>query len=216
VLSSLYQVTFFKAPIALGAMISFFSLSLSCLNAGARILYTMGEHRVFPHQLGRAHPKNGTPYVALTVYVVIMFAIPTVLELVTNPVTTFGDAGTLAAFGFLLAYFLITVAAPVYLHRRGELRARNVVIAVIACLCLLVPTEGSFYPVPPFPVDIFPYLFAAYIAVGGSWLFILSRRHRGILAEIEADLEQSLEVHEQRAVPATSAATDPDGAPVIA
>jgi amino acid transporter len=39
VLSSLYGVTFFKAPISLGAMISFFSLSLSCLNAGARILY---------------------------------------------------------------------------------------------------------------------------------------------------------------------------------
>jgi amino acid transporter len=205
VLSSLYDVTFFKAPIALGAMISFFSLSLSCLNAGARILYPMAEHHVFPHQLGRAHPKNGTPHVALTVYVVIMFAIPTVLELVTNPVTTFGDAGTLAAFGFLLAYFLITIAAPVYLRRRGELRVRDVVIAVIACLCLLVPTVGSFYPVPSFPVNIFPYLFAAYIAVGGGWLFILSRRRRGILAEIEADLEQSLEVHEQRVVPGTGA-----------
>jgi amino acid transporter len=215
VLSSLYQVTFFKAPIALGAMISFFSLSLSCLNAGARILYPMGEHMVFPRQLGRAHPKNGTPHVALTAYIVIMFAIPTVLELVTDPVTTFGDAGTLAAFGFLLAYFLITIAAPVYLHRRGELRARNVVIAVIACLCLLVPTEGSFYPVPPFPVNIFPYLFAAYIAVGGSWLFILSRRRRGILAEIEADLEQSLEVHEQRATPATVTSADSGVAPVV-
>jgi amino acid transporter len=212
VLSSLYGVTFFKAPISLGAMISFFSLSLSCLNAGARILYPMAEHGVFPRQLGRAHPKNGTPHVALTVYIVIMFAIPTVLELVTNPVTTFGDAGTLAAFGFLLAYFLITIAAPVYLHRRGELRARNVVIAVIACLCLLVPTEGSFYPVPPFPVNIFPYLFAAYIAVGGGWLFILSRRRRGILAEIEADLEDSLEVHEQRAMPAaTTVAPAPAG-----
>jgi amino acid transporter len=210
VLSSVYDVTFFKAPIALGAMISFFSLSLSCLNAGARILYTMGEHKVFPHQLGRAHPKNGTPYVALTVYIVIMLAIPVVLEIVTNPVTTFGDAGTLAAFGFLLAYFLITIAAPVYLHRRGELRARNVVIAVIACLCLLVPTEGSFYPVPPYPINIFPYLFAAYIAIGGGWLFILSRRRRGILAEIEVDLEQSLEAHEQRAIPAS----DSDAAPV--
>ena len=188
VLSSLYDVTFFKAPIALGAMISFFSLSLSCLNAGARILYPMAEHGVFPHQLGRAHPKNGTPHVALTVYVVIMFAIPTVLELVTNPVTTFGDAGTLAAFGFLLAYFLITIAAPVYLHRRGELRARHVVIAVIACLCLLVPTEGSFYPVPPFPVDIFPYIFLAYIGLGCVWLYVANRRNPGILTDIASDL----------------------------
>ncbi|HMD91467.1 MAG TPA: APC family permease [Trebonia sp.] len=192
VLAQIYTVTFFKAPISLGAMISFFSLSLSCLNAGARILYPMGEHMVFPHQLGRAHPRNGTPHVAITVYVAIMFAIPTVLELVTNPLTAFGDAGTLAAFGFLLAYFLITIAAPAYLRRRGELRVRHVIIAVIACLCLLVPTIGSFYPAPPFPVNIFPYIFAAYMAVGASWLFALSRRRRGIFAEIETDLEATL------------------------
>jgi amino acid transporter len=178
----------------------------------------MGQHHVFPHQLGRAHPKNGTPHVALTVYIVIMLAIPVVLELVTNPVTTFGDAGTLAAFGFLLAYFLITIAAPVYLHRRGELRARHVAVAVIACLALLVPTEGSFYPVPPFPINIFPYLFAAYITIGASWLFILSRRRRGILAEIEADLEHTVEIHEQRAGAThfDSAVTDPDSDPAVA
>jgi amino acid transporter len=202
VLASIYHVNFFKAPIALGAMISFFSLSLSCLNAGARIIYPMGEHMVFPRHLGSAHPKNGTPHVAITVYVAIMFAIPTVLEIVTNPLTTFGDAGTLAAFGFLLAYFLITIAAPAYLRRRRELRVRNVVIAVIACLCLLVPAIGSFYPVPPFPVDIFPYIFVAYMAVGGGWLVVLSRRQRGILAQIEAHLDQSLADHEQRAIPA--------------
>jgi amino acid transporter len=206
-LSQIYNVAFFKAPISLGAMISFFSLSLSCLNAGSRIIYPMGEHMVFPGHFGKAHPKNGTPHVAITVYVTIMLAIPTVLETVTNPLTTFGDAGTLAAFGFLLAYFLITIAAPAYLRRRGELRARDVTIAVIACLCLLVPTIGSFYPVPPFPVNIFPYIFVTYMAVGGAWLFILSRRRRGILGEIEDDLDQSLAAHEQRAASATGAAT---------
>jgi amino acid transporter len=137
--------------------------------------------------------------VAITAFIVIMFAVPAVLELNTNPLTTFGDAGTLAAFGFLLAYFLITIAAPRYLARRGELRRRNVVIAVVALACLLVPTIGSFYPVPPYPVDIFPYIFLGYIAVGGTWLWAVSRRRRGILAEIEADLESSLHVHEQRA-----------------
>jgi hypothetical protein len=93
-----------------------------------------------------------------------------------------------------------------------------VAIAVIACLALLVPTEGSFYPVPPFPINIFPYLFAAYIAAGGTWLFILSRRRRGILAEIESDLEHTVEIHEQRAGAThfDSAVTDPDSDPAIA
>jgi amino acid transporter len=199
VISGIYHVSYFRIPVSLGAMVSFFSLSLSCLNAGSRIIYPMGQHRVFPRRLGSVHHRNGTPHVAITVLIVIMFAVPSVLEMNTSPLTTFGDAGTLAAFGFLLAYFLITIAAPRYLARRGELRPRNVVIAVIALGCLLVPTIGSFYPVPPYPADIFPYIFLGYIAAGGTWLWALSRRRRGILGEIEADLESSLHVHEQRA-----------------
>jgi amino acid transporter len=174
----------------------------------------MGEHDVFPRQAGKIHPKNGTPHIAITTYIVIMFLIPATLEIVTNPVTTFGDAGTLAAWGFLAAYFWISVAAPVYLKKRGELRARHVVITALACLCLLVPTVGSFYPVPPFPVDIFPYLFLAYMAIGGTWLYVAGRRHRDLFTEIEADLEATLAIHEQRAhVPAGPLAAGPEALP---
>jgi amino acid transporter len=188
-ISDIYKVSWFKAPIALGAMVSFFSLSLSCLNAGSRIVYRMGRHDVFPHASGRAHPKHQTPYVAITAFIAVMFIIPTVLQLWTNPLTTFDDAGTLAAFGFLTAYFLIAIAAPMYLKKLGELKTRNIVIAVIGFVCLLVPTIGSFYPAPPWPVWSYPYIFLGYMAVGGIWLFIRSRRQVGLLAEIEADLE---------------------------
>jgi amino acid transporter len=205
VISKIYGVSYFKIPLSLGAMVSFFSLSLSCLNAGSRIIYPMAQHLVFPRRLGRAHATNGTPHVAITVYVAIMFLVPTVLEINTNPLTTFGDAGTLAAFGFLLAYFLISIAAPVYLAKRQELRPRHIVVAVLAFLCLLVPTVGSFYPLPPYPVDIFPYIFLGYVLVGGIWLFAVSRRRRGLLAEIETDLENTLHAHEQRALPGSTA-----------
>ena len=213
VISASYGVSYFKIPLSLGAMISFFSLSLSCLNAGSRIIYPMGQHLVFPRRMGTVHARNGTPHVAITVYVLIMFAVPAVLSIFTDPLTIFGDAGTLAAFGFLLAYFLISAAAPVYLARREELRPRNVLVAILAFLCLLVPTAGSFYPVPPFPVDIFPYLFVGYLLAGALWLYVLSRRRRGILAEIETDLENTLHAHEQRAPAAgPAAAPQADGA----
>jgi amino acid transporter len=187
-LSSIYGVSFFKIPLSLAAMVSFFSLSLSCINAGARILYPMGSHAVLPGHLGRIHRSNGTPHVAITVYAILVLAIPCILEINTNPLTVFNDAGTLAAFGFLLAYFLTTVAAPVYLKKLGELRPVNVVIAVLSFLCLLVPMEGSLYPVPPSPVNLFPYIFVGYVAVGGILLLVVSRRRRGILGDIAADL----------------------------
>lgn len=204
-LAAIYGVSAFKIPISLGAMISFFGLSLTCLNAGARIMFPMAQHVVFPSPLGHVHHRNRTPHKAISTYVAVMVAIPLVLEVFTGPNTIFDDAGVLAAFGFLTAYFMISVAAPAYLRRIGELRRKHVVVAVAACVCLLVPTIGSFYPVPPFPVNIFPYIFVTYMIVGGGWLFLQKRRQPAILAEIAADLAA--------APPVPHPEPRPDGAP---
>jgi amino acid transporter len=195
-LAQAYGVGFFKIPVSIGAMVSFFSLSLSCLNAGSRIMFPMARHGIFSGHLGRAHATNRTPHVAVTVYIAMIFALPAFLMIFTNPLTAFGDAGTLAAFGFLVAYYLITVAAPMYLRKQGQLRTRDVVTAGIAVGFLLVPTVGSFYPMPAWPVILFPYIFLAYMVAGGTWLFVLNRRQPGILVDIEADLERGPEPSE--------------------
>ena len=72
--------------------------------------------------------------------------------------------------------------------------------ACVAVACLLVPTVGSFYPMPAWPVDLFPYIYLAWMAVGGGWLFFVNRRQPGILADIEADLERGPEPVEEEEV----------------
>ncbi|MGH3673378.1 MAG: APC family permease [Pseudonocardiaceae bacterium] len=188
-LAELNKVSYFALPLSLGAMISFFALSLSCLNSGARIIYPMARHSVFPARLGKVHPSNATPAAALSAYILVMFTVPAIWSTQTNVQTVFNDAGTLAAFGFLLAYFMVSVAAPMHLRKLGELKPGNVAVAVLALVFLLIPTVGSFYPLPAYPVDLFPYIFLTYLALGGAWLFIASRRRRGILGEIKTDLE---------------------------
>ena len=201
-LAKIYGVSAFRIPISLGAMVSFFGLSLTCLNAGARIIYRMASHVVLPHPLSRAHHHNQTPHVAITVYIALILTVPLLLEIFTNPLTIFDDGGTLAAFGFLLAYFLISVAAPAYLAKIGEMKTRHVVISAAAFLCLMVPTIGSFYPVPPFPVDLFPYIFVAYMALGTTWLVVANRRNPGTLKDIAADLARA---------PVVAGTSDTDG-----
>jgi amino acid transporter len=207
-LADAYHVSYLQAPISLGAMISFFSLSLSCINAGARILYPMALHGAFPHAIGNTHDRNRTPHIAIAVYTVIVFAIPSVMQVFTDPLTTFGDAGTLAAFGFLLAYFLISIAAPMYLRRRGELTTKNIAIMVLALVALLVPTVGSFYPLPPVPVRYFPYYFLAYMLIGVAWLTMLHRRDKTVLPAIEADLEATVDAHDRIAAEPAAASVD--------
>jgi len=192
-ISAAYGVSWFKVPVALGAMVSFFSLSLSCLNAGARIIFPLGGHGFLPKRLHAAHTKNMTPHVALAAYGVLILAVAIVTSATgTEPLTIFGDAGTFAAFGFLLAYFLISVAAPVYLNKLGELRRRHVGVAVLAFLCLMVPLVGSFYPAPAYPVNLFPYIFLGYMLLGAARLYWMHRTDPASLPAIQRDLERAL------------------------
>jgi hypothetical protein len=88
----------------------------------------------------------------------------------------FNDAGTLAAFGFIVAYLLVTIAAPLWLKSLGQLKPGHILIAAISLVLLLVPTIGSVYPVPPAPVKYFPYMFAAYFIIGGLWIAFRNRQ----------------------------------------
>ena len=189
-LADLTRLGFLKAPISLGAMMSFFSLTLSCLSAGARILYPMGQHGLFHTALGSAHRTNRTPHVAVSFLAALMFAVPTLMTLFGIAVAdAFGYVGTLGAFGFLAAYFLISIAAPVYLRRKGQLRPGHIFLSVMAVLFLLVPTIGSFYPIPPYPMNLFPYLFLGFFVAGAVWFLTLFNRRPRVVEEIRQDFE---------------------------
>ena len=178
ILADMMSVGWLKAPISAGAMISFFSLALSCLNSGARILYKMGQLGVFHSSIGSAHETNETPHVAVTVMAALILLVPAAMVTVfkLEVLDAFNDAGTFGAFGFLGAYFLISIAAPAYLKRIGQLSGRELALSVASVVLLLVPAVGSVYPVPSWPVNIFPYIFLAYLAIGMGWFMVLRRR----------------------------------------
>jgi len=197
-LAILTGVGFLKIPLSLGAMLTFFSLSLSCLNAGARILFPMGRHEVLHRAIGNVHRSNKTPHIAVTVTIIVMVLVPTILTLAGMATQdAYNDVGTFGAIGFLTAYFMISIAAPVYLYKDGKLRPGHIVVSVLAVLSLLYPTISLFYPVPTSPVNYFPYIFMAYMLIGIAWLFIIGRRSPGKIEEIERDLESMHRLFEQ-------------------
>jgi len=148
------------------------------MNSGARILYPMGRLGVFHRSIGSSHDENETPHVAVTVMAILIFLSTTILTVVfkLDILDAFNDAGTFGAFGFLGGYFLISLAAPVYLKRAGILRGRDIALSVAAVVLLLVPAVGSVYPVPSWPVNIFPYIFLGYLVLGIGWFMVLRSR----------------------------------------
>ena len=194
-LAEIYNVAFMKPLLSAGAMFSFFALASSCMNAGARIMYAMGRHDFVPKNTSYAHQKYGTPHIALTVMAIVMFCVATVsyFVLVHNGMALldeFNDAGTMGAFGFVGAYTLIVLAAPAFLKKRGELKAKHMSLCVFAMLLLLIPIIGSVYPVPAVPVNYFPYAFAVYLWFG--ILRVMGMRHQkpSRVDEISAEVKK--------------------------
>ncbi|MDF5721562.1 MAG: APC family permease [Rhizonema sp. PD37] len=189
ILANQAGVGFFGVPISLGAAISLFASTLGSLTAGGRILLSMSRHKLLHRAVGRVHRRNQTPHVAIALSAVLTFLVPTILSLRGIEVMKiFEYTGSFSAYGFLLAYILVSVAAPIYLRKQRRLRRRNVVVAVVAVLFLLIPVVGSVYPVPPAPLNVLPVLFLVLMILCSSWFVWRRWREPEIINEIKRDV----------------------------
>lgn len=170
------------------AMISGFACALACINAGSRLIFSMGRFRFFGSAMGEVHARHQTPHRAVLVGLVATLAITLALTPL-SPIDAFGDAGTVATFGFLVVYLLVCIVAPLDLKRHGELKPVNVVVSVVGVALMLFVIWGSLYPVPDFPMSLLPYIFVAYMAAGAAWFLYLKRTAPQEFANIEHDLE---------------------------
>jgi amino acid transporter len=185
-LADAVNVGYLKLPIVVGAICSSFSVALACINTCARIVLPMAEGGILPRQLSAIHPRFKTPHVALATTVVVMFAIGlSMFAAHVAPIDIFNFCGTLSSLSFIAVYLLISIAAPKYLKRIGELRALDVIVAALACVCLIGTGITLFYPVPPPPTNWFPYLFVVYLAIG---LVIQRRSGASVNAVVGEDL----------------------------
>jgi amino acid transporter len=179
---------YMTAPVYFGATVSSYACALASLNAFGRMLFSLGRYGFVHSSMGIVHDVRKTPFFALCVGAVINFIVCAVFS--AQPETnTFGWYGTLASYGFIIVYFLISVSAPIFLRKLGELKPVNIVIGGLGAVLMFLSLVGSVYPVPAAPYNYFPYAFAVYMLIGFGWYSFLKSRSPQILTGIEHDLE---------------------------
>jgi amino acid transporter len=189
VLASLAGLPFFGLLIAIGVAIGFFACALACITAGSRVLFAMSRHGLLPSAVADAHATHATPHIAVTFSAIAVVVGPLVLLASKFALLDiFGDLGTLGTLSVLFSYVLVSIAAPVYLKKRGESRPIDVAIAVLAVCAMAVAIAGTIYPVPPPPASYIPYVFIALLALGVSRFMYLRARRPQLIREIETDL----------------------------
>jgi amino acid transporter len=178
------------ALVYFGAAISAFACALASLNAYGRMLFSLGRYQFVHQTMGLVHKDYKTPYVALTVGTVMNFIVCAAFAGQAET-DTFGWYGTIASFGFIVVYFLCSLAAPVFLAKNGGATTGDKILGGLGALFMVLSLIGSVYPVPAAPYNYFPYFFLVYMLLGVTWFFILKARVPQALLGIEHDLETS-------------------------
>ena len=164
---------------SIGAMVSLFACSLACVTATSRILLTMSRDGLLPSSMGRAHDTHATPHIASAVSAIIMIVVLAGLALKGfGALDIYNMNGTIATYGFLLAYVLIAVGSVVAAIREKVVSPLLVFSAVVGILFMGLAIKGSVAPWPTAPDQYLPQIFAVYLVIGIIYMVIDRQRSR--------------------------------------
>src|SRR5271163_781029 len=177
VIAAVGGVPLFGLLIDIGALVSMFAGTLACITAAARVLLLMAHNGLAHGSLRTTHARNETPS-----YAVVVTGIATMLPAIVlaargaSGLDVYGWLGSLATYGFIVAYALVCIALPRYLRNHGAYSSGAQILSWLAGLAMLLALVGNLYPVPEGPYGKLPYIYLVYLAAGLFWFVINSRR----------------------------------------
>jgi amino acid transporter len=170
--------------IDIGALVSLFAGTLACITAAARVLLLMSHHGLAHGSLRSTHPKHETPGRAILITAIAAVAPVAVLALRgASGLDVYGWLGSLATYGFIVTYGLVSFALPRYLRERGGRTGRAGFVSWLAGGAMLLALVGNLYPVPAGPYGKLPYLYVGYLVAGLVWFFVSERTKPAALVQ---------------------------------
>lgn len=124
--------------VEVGIAASFLACAIASTTALTRVLFAMGRDGVAPAWLGRVHSRHRTPIAAVAVAVPTVALIPLVFVAAGGGLwAAMETAIVVSAVGYIAAYAVVCVAAPVFLRRIGELTVGATVMALASAVALV-------------------------------------------------------------------------------
>lgn len=163
---------------------SIFAVMLSGFNATVRVLFAMGREEVLPSALGTTSPKTQVPTRAGYVYMAFTLAAVLIGGFAWDPLTYWFFAGVLGAVGFIVTYMVIALAVIVYykrFHPEEFSLLRHGVLPAAGAILMLLPLYGAVWPIPDYPLNLVPYVFVPWVAIGAAYAWYASKRRPHVL-----------------------------------
>ncbi|MDR0360294.1 MAG: APC family permease [bacterium] len=175
-LAKIVGLSFFSYIIDLGICCSMLACTLACINASARIAFAAAHDGLLVPAFARSHPRRKTPYAGILAAALLM-VLPSTAMLVAyrDPVSVVNWVAPLAAFGCMVGYALISIAAPVFMQRLGRFWIPSAVLGGIGLIAVVIvfyanwlpqTIPGGLFPALTLPYTILPYVLFGWIALG--------------------------------------------------
>jgi amino acid transporter len=165
--------------IDIGALVSLFAATLGCITAAARVLLLMAHNGLAHGSLRVTHALNQTPSRAVVITgIAAVLPVAVLAARGASGLDVYGWLGSLATYGFIVAYALVCGALPRYLRSHGVYRPAARIIPGLAGLAMLLALVGNLYPVPEGPYGKLPYIYLAYLIAGLAWFRFRRQRTR--------------------------------------
>lgn len=173
-LSEIDGVPFLGLLLSIGAVISFFGCTIACINTASRLMFLMGHHGLFHSSFTSTHENNRTPHVAV-IATTVLGLVPALILLQCrfSLMDIIGSTGTISACSFVLAYALISIAAPAYLFQLRNLRVYDLSIAVLAVSAMSLALFGTLAQSGDGLARYLPSIFVSLVLAGIAWYVIL-------------------------------------------
>jgi amino acid transporter len=170
--------------------------------ASTRLMYAMGRIGSLPRWLGAVHTRRHIPSNAILLITGGSFAISVITSLIFGgPEQGFAFTISLGAIFAILLYISACISVPfLYLRQlRGEFNiVKHLLIPAVGVLIFVGPLIATIYPVPPYPLNIIPYIDLGWLLLGvGVLMWMWRHRQQSVLATrmivLESDPEADVE-----------------------
>ena len=170
VLSMVGGVSSLGQFIDVGVLVSLSAGTLACITAAARVLLLMAHNGLAHGSLRATHVRHETPQRAIIITgIAAVLPVAILAARGDSGLDVYGWMGSLATYGFIVTYGLVSLSLPRYLRNRGFVHPAARVIPALAFLAMLLALVGNLYPVPEGPYGKLPYVYLAYLAAGMLW-----------------------------------------------
>jgi amino acid transporter len=159
-LASIDGITWYGYIVTFGIAAAAIANNIALYNAGARLLFTLPREGAGPAWLSRVNSQHKTPTSGVLVFAFVNLVVILVVGFARmNPVTAYGNLGTLSGYGAIVMYVVTCLATVVFLALRTKRRPLGILICLIGAGIMSYGMYTLLVPFPKYPASVFALIF---------------------------------------------------------